>query len=122
MTECVGGLDGRSPSRVEQQRREVMVEPEVVAALLRLRALGWGSKRIARELGISRGTVKRYIEVGGWQPFRKPVRKRVLDDLDGWLRERFRRHRDPVPPRGVAERCPACSPALAGGWSAGHVG
>jgi transposase len=93
MTECVGGLDGRSPSRVEQPRREVMVEPEVVAALLRLRALGWGSRRIARELGISRGTVKRYIEVGGWQPFRKPVRKRVLDDLDDWLRERFRRHR-----------------------------
>jgi transposase len=70
-----------------------MVEPEAVAALLRLRALGWGSKRIARELEISRGTVKRYIEVGGWQPFRKPVRKRVLDDLDDWLRERFRRHR-----------------------------
>ena len=70
-----------------------MVEPEAVSALLRLKGLGWGSKRIARELGISRGTVKRYIEVGGWQPFRKPVRKRVLDDLDDWLRERFRRHR-----------------------------
>jgi transposase len=68
-----------------------MVEPEVVAALLR--ALGWGSKRIARALGISRGTVKRYVEAGGWQPFRKPVRKRVLDDLDDWWRERFRRHR-----------------------------
>lgn len=52
-----------------------MVEPEAVTTLLRLRALGWGSKRIARELGISRGTVKRYIEAGGW------------------LRERFRRHR-----------------------------
>jgi transposase len=70
-----------------------MVEPEAVTTLLRLRALGWGSRRIARELGISRGTVKRYIEVGGWQPFREPVRKRLLDDLDDWLRERFRRHR-----------------------------
>jgi len=40
MNECVGGLDGRSPSRVGQPRREVMVEPEAVAALLRLRALG----------------------------------------------------------------------------------
>jgi hypothetical protein len=69
MNECVGGLDGRSPLRIEQPRREVMVEPEAVTTLLRLRALGWGSKRIARELGISRGTVKRYIEAGGWQPF-----------------------------------------------------
>jgi DNA-binding NarL/FixJ family response regulator len=45
-------------------RREVMVEPEAVTTLLRLRALGWGSKRIARELGLSRGTVKRYVEAG----------------------------------------------------------
>jgi hypothetical protein len=40
-------------------RREEMVEPEAVAAMLRLKGLGWGSKRIARELGVSRGTVKR---------------------------------------------------------------
>ena len=70
-----------------------MVEPEAVAALLRLKALGWGAKRIARELGISRGTVKRYIEAGGWQPFRKPARRKLLDGLEGWMRERFRRHR-----------------------------
>jgi DNA invertase Pin-like site-specific DNA recombinase len=70
-----------------------MIEPEAVAAMLRLKALGWGSKRIARELGISRGTVRRYIEAGGWQPFRKPQRKRLLDGLEGWLAERFRRHR-----------------------------
>jgi hypothetical protein len=51
MTECVGGLDGRSPSWVEQPRRDVMVEPEVVSPLLRLRALGWGSirRQIRRE-------------------------------------------------------------------------
>jgi hypothetical protein len=35
-----------------------MVEPEAVAAMLRLKELGWGTKRIARELGVSRGTVK----------------------------------------------------------------
>lgn len=68
MNQCVGGLDGRSPSRVEQPRREVMVEPEAVTTLLRPRALGWGSRRIARELGLSRGTVKRYVEIGDWQP------------------------------------------------------
>jgi hypothetical protein len=70
-----------------------MVEPEAVTTLLRLRALGWGSKRIARELGLSRGTVKRYVEAGGWQPFKRPRRSKLLDGLDDWLRERFRRHR-----------------------------
>ena len=70
-----------------------MVEPEAVTTLLRLRALGWGSRRIARELGLSRGTVKRYIEAGGWQPFKRPRRSKALDGLDDWLRERFRRHR-----------------------------
>ena len=93
MSGSIFGLDGRSPPGVGQPRREVMVEPEAVAALLRLRALGWGSRRIARELGISRGTVKRYVEAGGWQPFKQPRRSKVLDGLDDWLRERFHRHR-----------------------------
>lgn len=38
-----------------------------------------------------------------------------LGRLEGLLQDR-------VPRRGVAERCPASSPALAGVWSAGHVG
>jgi len=33
-----------------------------------------------------------------------------------------RTRQDRVPPRGVTELCPACSPASAGSWSAGHVG
>jgi transposase len=70
-----------------------MLEPEAVAAMLRLKELGWGSKRIARELDVSRGTVRRYLEAGGWQPFRKPERKKLLDGLDDWLRERLRSHR-----------------------------
>jgi transposase len=70
-----------------------MVEPEGVAAMLRLKELGWGSKRIARELGVSRGTVKRYLEAGGWQPFKSPQRRKLLDGHADWLRERFRRHR-----------------------------
>ena len=35
-----------------------MLEPDEVSAILRLNELGWSSKRIARELGISRNTVK----------------------------------------------------------------
>lgn len=42
-----------------------MLEPAEVAAMLRLSELGWGSRRIARELGCSRGTAKRYLDAGG---------------------------------------------------------
>ena len=92
--------DGRSPSRVGQPRREVMVEPEAVTTLLRLHALGWGSKRIARELGISRRTVERYIEAGCWQPLERPRRRRLLEDLNDWPCWRFRRHRGNAPALG----------------------
>ena len=34
------------------KRGETMREPEEVAAMLRLHALGWGAKRIAAELGV----------------------------------------------------------------------
>jgi hypothetical protein len=42
-----------------------MVEP--VAAILPLKELGWDTKRIARELGVIPGPVKRYLEAGRWQ-------------------------------------------------------
>lgn len=45
---------------------EPMQAPEVVAAMLRVKTLGWGTKRIAQELGCSRATVKRYLQQGAW--------------------------------------------------------
>ena len=62
--------------RFKDPRREAMLEPDEVSAILRLNELGWGSKRIARELGISRNTVKDYVAAGGWTPYRQPQRKR----------------------------------------------
>jgi len=41
-----------------------MVDPEVVRHLRALHALGWGSKRIARVLGIARNSVRRYLRGG----------------------------------------------------------
>jgi transposase len=70
-----------------------MKTPDDVAAMVRLKACGWGLKRIARELGCSRHTVKRYVEAGGFVSFRQPERASKLDGLGEWLRERFRRHR-----------------------------
>src|SRR6185436_15920648 len=41
-----------------------MVEQEVVRQMRALREAGWGSKRIARELGVARNTVRRYLRGG----------------------------------------------------------
>jgi transposase len=70
-----------------------MLMPDEVSAMVRLHEMGWGTKRIAAELGCSRTTVKRYIEANGWVAYRKPRRPKALDGLEGWLAERFRRHR-----------------------------
>jgi transposase len=80
-------------SRHDQLRGEEMRTPDEVAAMLRLRALGWGERRIARELRCSRKAVRRYLAADGWVGYRKPRRVKKLDGLDEWLAERFRRHR-----------------------------
>jgi transposase len=41
-----------------------MVDPEVVRHLHALHELGWGSKRIAAEVGIARNSVRRYLRGG----------------------------------------------------------
>ncbi len=84
---------GAEPPLIHDRRGEVMVEPEAVSAMLRLTQLGWGTRRIATELGVSRTTVKSYIEAGGWRAFAQPRRAKTLDGHEDWLRERFRRHR-----------------------------
>jgi transposase len=78
--------------RDELPRREVMQTPEEVAAMLRLKRLGWGIKRIARELGCSHMTVRRYVAQGGWAPYRGRGRRCKLAGLEDWVAERFRRH------------------------------
>jgi transposase len=74
-------------------RGDAMREPDEVAAMVRLKSLGWGVRRIAAELGCSHTTVRRYLAAGGWVPYRAPERPSVLDGLEAWLAERFRRHR-----------------------------
>ena len=56
-------LIGGSP-RFDELRREWMREPDEVAAMLRLRGLGWGVRRIAAEFGCSHVTVRRYLAAG----------------------------------------------------------
>lgn len=85
--------DGQVALQAEVLWGDEMRTPDEVAAMLRLKALGWGIKRIARELGCSHMTVRRYVAEGGYVVFRRPVsRPRALAGLDGWVAERFRRH------------------------------
>src|SRR5512147_2193958 len=84
---------GGSLSPATTAGEERMETPEDVAVMLRLTELGWGSKRIAGELGCSRTTVKRYLRQGGWASYRGRGRPSALAGLEGWLAERFRRHR-----------------------------
>lgn len=79
-------------SRSEVSRRIEMRTPDEVSAMLALKARGWGSKRIAHELGCSRNTVRRWLSEGGWRAVAPVVRRRALDGLEDWLAERFRRH------------------------------
>ena len=77
-----GGADG-----------EPVRTPDDVAVILRLHQLGWGAKRIAREVGCARNTVKRYLADGVWAPVRTRERPKTLDPLADWVAERFGQHR-----------------------------
>lgn len=79
-----------------------MLEPDEVSAILRLNELG-GSKRITRELGISRNTVN-YVAAGGSTPYRQPQRKKALAGQDTWLKERLRQRQCRRDPPGVGSR------------------
>jgi hypothetical protein len=60
--------------------------------MLRLKALGWGVRRIAGELGCSHMTVRWYLAAGGWVAYRGRGRRRTLSGIEEWVAERFRRH------------------------------
>ena len=58
-----------------------MVDPEVIRQIRTLKALKWGSKRIARELGIARNTVKRYLRLDEEVPTQvRPQAQRLGDE------------------------------------------
>ena len=83
----------QSSPRSGLPRRDEMKTPDDVSAMVRLKGLGWGAKRIAAELGCSKNTVKRWLRYGDWRPCVTPSRSKKLDGLSDWLAERFRRHR-----------------------------
>jgi transposase len=70
-----------------------MLAPEEVQKMLALQAQGWGAKRIAKEMGCSRNTVREYLRAGGWRPMDVSGRASVLAPHARWLEERLRRHK-----------------------------
>ena len=76
----MGGMEG------------LMETPEEVAVMRQLLERGWSQRAIARELGISRNTVSRYLALGEWQPYRTVNRQRQLDGHREWLQQQFEQH------------------------------
>lgn len=75
-----------------QRKKDLMLLPDDVAAILRLKELGWGAKTIAREFGISKNTVKAYLRQKGWVAYQRPERPKTLDGLHDWIETAFKQH------------------------------
>ena len=65
---------------------------EEVTVMRQLLERGWSQRRIARELGISRHTVSRYLSLGDWQPYDSSKRASQLDGHQDWLQQQFEQH------------------------------
>src|SRR5438105_13946281 len=78
---------------IDTTGRQVMQTQEDVAQMLRLKAAGRGIKQIARKMGCSKNTVRRYLRGGGWVAYKRPERQSALRGLEPWLTERLQRHR-----------------------------
>jgi transposase len=57
-----------------------MIEPDSVRQLRQFAERGWGTKRIARELGLARNTVKRYLRGGASAEKQERPKARALDE------------------------------------------
>jgi transposase len=86
-------VSGCTPSLEPMVLETAVQTPQDVEAMQRLSAAGWGRRRIAKELGCSPETVRKYLRQRGWQPYGKPCRNTVLDGQREWLRQRFLAHR-----------------------------
>lgn len=69
-----------------------MQTPDDVAVIRQLLEKGWSQRRIAGELGISRHTVRRYQNLGNWQPYDSRRRTGQLDGHREWMQQQFEQH------------------------------
>jgi transposase len=67
---------------------ERMLEADLVQEMVARRERGEGIKRIARELGVDRKTVKRWLKLGAWRPREPQRRARQLDPFAEFIERR----------------------------------
>jgi transposase len=67
---------------------ERMLRADLVREMVARKARGEGTKRIARELGVDRKTVKRWLKLGSWQPRQSGARPRAIDPYVGFIEQR----------------------------------
>lgn len=81
-------------SSQRDEDKQVIQDPAEVQAMILLASRGWGTKKLAKEFGCSRNTVKRYLRQGAWQAYGGGAgRAKKLDGLSDWLIESFKQHR-----------------------------
>ncbi len=49
-------------------------------------------KQISRELKVSRNTVRRFSQLGHWEPYKRTKRSGQLSNLGAWLEVEFIKH------------------------------
>ena len=67
-----------------------MLGSEAVREIFTLRRLGWGTKTIAKELGLARNTVREWLRNGANRTYAAPAKAPLLAEHLDWIRERFR--------------------------------
>jgi len=67
-----------------------MLGSDGVREIFTLRRLGWGTKRIARELGLARNTVRDWLRSGADRTCAVPAKGALLAEHLTWILERFR--------------------------------
>lgn len=67
---------------------EQMLKGDLVREMIARKERGAGIKRIARELGVDRKTVRRWLRQGGWQPRRSGPRRRLIDQFTEFIAQR----------------------------------
>lgn len=67
---------------------ERMLGADLVGEMVARKERGEGAKRIARELGVDRKTVKRWLRLGSWQPRRSRYRPRAIERFAGFIEQR----------------------------------
>ena len=74
----------REPGSAEER----MLRGDLVREIVARKERGEGVKRIARELGVDRKTVRRWLRLGAWQPRRPRPRRRPIDQFTEFIAQR----------------------------------